>query len=128
VLWLLGWAVVEESGNSCAPAAAILPNSPGDEISDSNNSEIIDTKARLNPMINVMPPRQHVGRPFCPAYCAAVIIRHDREPGLHRFAIRPDEQNIKWRMIGLPNGIRASRFTPVNQVECFAVGLRALVG
>jgi hypothetical protein len=59
---------------------------------------------------------------------AAVVIQDDREPGLLRFAIRADEQNIEWRMIGLPNGIRAGRFAPVNQVECFAVGLRALVG
>jgi hypothetical protein len=48
--------------------------------------------------------------------------------GLLRFAVRADEQNIERRMIGLPNGVRASRFAPVNQVECFAIGLRALVG
>src|ERR1035438_8457230 len=53
--------------------------------------------------------------------------RHGTEPRLGGLAVRTDQQNVEWRVIGLPDGIRPRSFSPVNQLKRVAVRLRAFV-
>jgi hypothetical protein len=57
----------------------------------------------------------------------AVIIQYDCQPGLVRLSAIILDQNIKLRVIRLPDSIGCFRFRAVHQIEGFAVHLRALM-
>ena len=58
----------------------------------------------------------------------AVIVDHRCEPRLGNLAVRTEQQNVEWSVIGLPDRIRCVCFTPMNQFEGVAVRLRPVMG
>ena len=56
-----------------------------------------------------------------------VVVNNDRQPGFCWLAIWAHEQNVQWRMVGLPNGIRPVGFAAVNQFKSVAVNLTSMM-
>jgi hypothetical protein len=59
---------------------------------------------------------------------AAVIIEHDRQPGLLGFSVLPNNPDVQFAVVGLPDGIGRVRFPAMDQIEGFRIGLGPFMG
>ena len=79
-------------------------------------------------------PRESTLRPMAwhsarEASCrgAAVVVDNGCKPRLGGSTVRTDPQNIERRMAGSPDCIGPNCLSPMDQLECSAVGLRAFM-
>ncbi len=58
---------------------------------------------------------------------SAVVVDHDREPGLGDRAVVAQDHDVQLGVIGLPDRIRTRCFSPVHKVEVLAVDFRTVM-
>jgi hypothetical protein len=74
-----------------------------------------------------MQRRRLIEREKISGHSSAVVVDHRGEPRLGGLAIRAQQQNVKRRVIGLPDGVWPLGFAAVNKFEGVAVSFRSLV-